>query len=244
MDGSLRYRGRISGIASYLNEWENFPKTRMVPRPVRSFWSDRSFFIQGEKYETSHLKAADFLSLTTTIKNLEENKMKIREYIISALLIAIGFVLHAITPAFFGMKFDLLLAFMILAIMMNPSFKNCITTGLLGGILTAATTTFPGGQVANLVDKVITALVLFLLLQALQKMANSAIKATLVGFIGTLVSGSTFLLTALFVAGLPAPFPTLFLTVVLPTAVLTGLVVPILYKTSSFALRTVVDPGR
>jgi len=57
------------------------------------------------------------------------------------------------------MKFDLLLTFMFIAIAINPTFKNTVLSGLLSGIITAMTTTFPGGQLPNLIDKMITIVV-------------------------------------------------------------------------------------
>lgn len=164
--------------------------------------------------------------------------MKLKQYIITSLLIAIGFVLHAVIPAFFGMKFDMLLAFMLLAMLLNPQKENAMAAGLLGGILTAATTTFPGGQIANLVDKLITAAVVYILIHALVSLKNTTLKTIVVGFVGTLVSGTTFLLTALFVAGLPAPFSALFFTVVIPTALLTAAIIPVLYRSATLAMRS------
>ena len=57
--------------------------------------------------------------------------MKLRQYVITALLISIGFVLHAIVPAIFGMKFDTVLAFMMLAILLHPNKQNVLIAGLL-----------------------------------------------------------------------------------------------------------------
>lgn len=169
--------------------------------------------------------------------------MKLREYVITALLIAIGFVLHAIVPAFFGMKFDTVLAFMMLAIVLHPNRKNVLIAGLLAGIMAALTSTFPGGQIANMVDKPVTAFSVFFMLQLFAKLQNETLRSVLIGFIGTVISGSLFLLTALVMVGLPAPFPALFATVVLPTAALTGPFLAVLTKSASTAMRT-LTPSR
>lgn len=169
--------------------------------------------------------------------------MKLRDTVITSLLIAIGFVLHAVTPGIGGMKFDLLLAFMILAILINPTLQNTLSAGILGGIMAALTTTFPGGQPANLIDKFITALVVYALIRSLAGLKNDSIRSAVIGFFATMVSGTVFLSVALFVAGLPLPFSVLFLSVVLPTAVTNGGIMIVLYKASSMAMRS-LQPSR
>ena len=42
--------------------------------------------------------------------------MKTKNMILTALFLAIGFILHSSVPGIFGMKFDLFLAFMFLSI--------------------------------------------------------------------------------------------------------------------------------
>lgn len=48
-------------------------------------------------------------------------------------------------------------------------------------------------------------------------------------FIGTIVSGTIFLGSALLIAGLPAPFITLFYTVVIPTAFINTIAMLMIY---------------
>lgn len=169
--------------------------------------------------------------------------MKLRQYVITALLIAIGFVMHAIVPAFFGMKFDTVLAFMMLAIVLHPNKQNVLIAGLLAGIMAALTSTFPGGQIANMVDKPVTAFSVLLMLQLLATIKSDTVKSVMIGVIGTLISGTLFLLTALVLIGLPAPFPALFLTVVIPTALLTGPFLVVITKAAATAMRSLA-PSR
>lgn len=169
--------------------------------------------------------------------------MKLRQSVITALLIAIGFVLHSIVPAFAGMKFDTVLAFMMLAILLHPNRQNVLIAGLLAGIVAAMTSTFPGGQIANLVDKPITAFAVFFLLQLLAGVKSDTVKLVITGVVGTLISGTLFLVTALVVIGLPAPFTVLFLTVVVPTAALTGPFLVVIAKAANTAMRTLA-PSR
>lgn len=147
--------------------------------------------------------------------------MKLKDMILTSLLLAIGLVLHhVIPPIVAGMKPDFLLAMLFVALYINNNPKNALLAGILAGIFSALTTGFPGGQIANLVDKLITSYTVFLLINIFSRV-NAHLSVPVVAFIGTLVSGSVFLFTALKVVGsLPAPFSILFATVVLPAAVI------------------------
>lgn len=164
--------------------------------------------------------------------------MKIKNMILTSVLLAMGFVLHAIVPGFFGMKFDLMLTFMFIAIMINPSIKNALLAGLLSGILTAMTTTFPGGQLPNLIDKLVTAFVVLALIKILSHVKIDAVKSAIIGFIGTVTSGLIFLTSALVIVGLPAPLGILITTIVIPTAIANTLITVVVYKTANVALGT------
>ena len=163
--------------------------------------------------------------------------MKIQNMITTSLLLAMGFVLHSIVPAIFGMKFDLMLTFMFIAIILQPTFKNTLLTGLLTGILTAMTTTFPGGQLPNLIEKIITALIVYGLIIMMQKIKSNNLKATVIGCVGTLFSGMLFLSIALVIVGLPAPLSVLVMSIVIPTAVTNGFLTLIVYRASLVATR-------
>ncbi|WP_298843171.1 tryptophan transporter [Clostridium sp.] len=143
--------------------------------------------------------------------------MKTNKIIITSLLLAIGLILHQITPGIvFGMKPDLLLAFMILSITITKNFKMAIITGIVAGILGALTTTFPGGQLPNIIDKSVTSIIIYSIYKGLN--SSSPLKISSIYFIGTIVSGSVFLTSALFLFGLPSPFLVLFVSIVLPTS--------------------------
>mgnify|MGYP001588069758 CR=1 FL=1 len=144
--------------------------------------------------------------------------MKTNKIIITSLLLAIGLILHQIIPGIvFGMKPDLLLAFMILSITITKDFKMAIITGIVAGILGALTTTFPGGQLPNIIDKSITSIIVYTIYKGIN--SNSSLKLASIYFIGTIVSGSVFLSSALILFGLPAPFLALFVSIVFPTSV-------------------------
>jgi hypothetical protein len=165
--------------------------------------------------------------------------MNLRKNILIALLLAIGYVLHQVVPGTIGsMKFDLMLSFIFVALFITRDFKSAILTGLLGGFITAFTTTFPGGQVANVVDKFVTCTAVYMLMVIADKFKFSQISAGIIAFLGTVLSGTVFLGSALILLGqLPAPFPVLFTGIVLPTAVTNIFVTLVVYNTVKLAIK-------
>lgn len=149
--------------------------------------------------------------------------MNTKSLVHGAIFIALGFIFHYIIPGFFfGMKPDFLLFFMVTYILIYPNIKNALAIGVAMGIMSAISTSFPGGQVANMIDKPITAL--FTLCAYRYLLNGGAVKKAVLYFLATVVSGSLFLGVAMLLVGLPggAPFSAMFLTIVLPTAALSG----------------------
>lgn len=149
--------------------------------------------------------------------------MNTKSLVHGAIFIALGFIFHYIIPGFFfGMKPDFLLFFMVTYILIYPNIKNALAIGVAMGIMSAISTSFPGGQVANMIDKPITAL--FTLYVYRYLLNGGAVKKAVLYFLATVVSGSLFLGVAMLLVGLPggAPFSAMFLTIVLPTAALSG----------------------
>ena len=70
-------------------------------------------------------------------------------------------------------------------------------------MITALTTTFPGGQLPNFIDKMVTALIVYLMIKAMASLKNDKLKMAIIGLIGTAISGTVFLGSALFIVGLP-----------------------------------------
>ena len=148
--------------------------------------------------------------------------MKTKQLVINSLLLAVGFLLHYITPAIgLPMQIDFSLITLILVINLNKnSFSTCIASGVATGIFAGITSKFPFGLVPNIFDKITTAIFVYLLIKLLDKTAlHSKIKAIVVNAVGTLVSGTVFLSSALLLVGLPAPISVLFVTVVIPATI-------------------------
>ena len=153
--------------------------------------------------------------------------MKTKQLVTNSLLLAVGFLLHYVTPAIgLPMQIDFSLITLILIIAFNRnSFSTCLASGVATGIFSGITTKFPLGFIPNIIDKITTAIVAYLLIKLLDKTALSIkIKAIIVNAVVTLVSGIVFLVSALLLVGLPAPFSVLFVTVVVPATIVNTIV--------------------
>jgi len=155
--------------------------------------------------------------------------LKTKRLVLFSLFLGIGAVLHLIIPGFFfGMKPDMMLVMLFLGILLYPELKTAALLGIGTGILTALTTTFPGGQLPNFFEKIITAFLILSLITLVKKVPNRYIKALVATALGTVISGSLFLMFAIIIAELPVSFNVLFVTVVLPAILLnTGLMAAI-----------------
>ena len=145
--------------------------------------------------------------------------MKTKQLVTNSLLLAVGFLLHYVTPAIgLPMQIDFSLITMILIITLNRnSFNTCVASGVATGIFSGITSKFPLGFIPNIIDKITTAIFVYLLIRLLDKTAlHNKIKTIVVNAVGTLISGVVFLVSALLLTGLPAPISLLFVTVVVP----------------------------
>ncbi len=147
--------------------------------------------------------------------------MNSRELVSLSLIVGIGAVLHTIIPGvFLGIKPDLMLTMMFLGIILFPHLKHTALLGIVTGIISAMTTNFPGGQIPNIIDKVLTAFIFLGLLTAVRKMSKRTAAIAVLTAAGTMISGMIFLGSAFLIAELPGPFLALFALGVLPAALL------------------------
>lgn len=147
-----------------------------------------------------------------------------------SLLIGIGAALHFIIPGFFlGMKPDMMLLMMFLAIVLFPGKRNVLTVALAAGAISALTTTFPGGQIPNIIDKLVTAFLFYLLFIGIRRFSTSVISVSILTALGTIISGAVFLGSAYYIVSLPGPFVALFGAVVLPAVLLNTVAIIIIY---------------
>lgn len=144
-----------------------------------------------------------------------------KKLVINALLLALGLVLHYITPPLGFIQMDFSLVTMVLIVSLNKDkLSTAIIAGFATGIFDGMTSKFVGGLMPNIIDKLVTAMIVFALIRLLNKTRLSAkVKTVVVNAVGTIVSGTVFLVSALLLVGLPAPFGILFIAVVLPTTI-------------------------
>ena len=118
--------------------------------------------------------------------------MKTKDLVLASLLLALGLALHSATPAILGgVKPDFLLATLFIAILSQPRLANTAVIALAAGLLAAMTTGFPGGQIPNILDKLVTAAFVLGVVTLLKDRLN-VLSVAVLGFAATFVSGFVF----------------------------------------------------
>ncbi|MDY3006883.1 tryptophan transporter [Anaerococcus sp. AGMB00486] len=147
--------------------------------------------------------------------------MKTRTITQSAILLAIGTILHLI-PGFVNMvKPDFMLVCVFTIIIANKDIKTALAVGVAGGILAGITTSAPGGFVPNFVDKVISSLFVYAGSKFIaENKIGSLVSKGALYFLGTCLSGLIFLFLMNLAGALPkgVGVPAMFLALVIPTA--------------------------
>lgn len=100
----------------------------------------------------------------------------LRDFVLAGLLLAIGLVLHYVTPSTgTPVKPDFLLAMLFLCLLTFEDTKVGFVAGVAAGILSGLTTNVPGGFVPNLIDKLITTGVLIVAVRVSRRFINQYI---------------------------------------------------------------------
>ena len=149
----------------------------------------------------------------------------------NAILIAVGAILHQLTPGI-GVQADLSLAMLFIIVVLNKDYKTTLICGIIVGIFAALTTKTPGGQLPNIIDKFITCNVVYLILAPIRNRVSKTKQISLLLPIGTLISGITFLTALMTVVGLPVgtSFEALIISVVVPTMVINTIIGVVIFK--------------
>ncbi|WP_160686493.1 tryptophan transporter [Clostridium sp. C2-6-12] len=157
--------------------------------------------------------------------------MNTKKMAANAILIAVGAILHQLTPGL-GIQSDFSLAMLFIIIVLNKDYKTALTCGIIIGVFAALTTKTPGGQLPNILDKFITANLVYLILMPLRNKVNKLVQMGIVLPLGTLISGTAFITLLATIVGLPAgaSFGVLFASVVIPTMVINTLIGLVLFK--------------
>lgn len=156
--------------------------------------------------------------------------MNTKNLVLMALLIAVGAALYLVIPGYNGgMKPDFMLTMMFIGIFLFPDVRSVLLLGITTGVISGIFSTFPGGFIPNIVDKFITAFVIYAVIVGVKKLSSNLVGATIISGLGTMLSGSIFLSIAIFVLGVDLPFGALFLTVVLPAVGMNAIAFFIIY---------------
>ncbi|WP_455538350.1 tryptophan transporter [Terrisporobacter sp.] len=178
-------------------------------------------------------------------------KMNTKKLVLNAVLLAVGLVLHQIEPAIFGVKPDMTLIMLFTIMILNKdSYKICLVCGTIVGIFSGMTTSFPGGQIPNFIDKFLTTNIIFLIMMLTYKLPfikrlteknQDFIVSNILMSLGTLISGFIFLTAAQILVGLPGNMnlSMLFVAVVLPAVVINLAVGVILFKVIHVTMKRV-----
>lgn len=165
--------------------------------------------------------------------------MKTKKLVLNSILLAIGLMLHQFTPALgFPMQPDFALATLFIIMILNKDYKTVLIAGIVTGIFTAMTTKFPGGQIPNIIDKIVTVTIVYGILYIIRERLNKNIVLGIILPIGTLISGTIFLASASILVGLGGiPFSSLFIGVVLPAVIINLIAGFALFKVFETSLR-------
>lgn len=156
--------------------------------------------------------------------------MNTKNLVLMALLVGVGTALYLIIPGYGGgMKPDFMLTMMFIGILLFPTVKETFLLSVTTGILSGLFSSMPGSFVPNMIDKVFTGFVIFLVVVALRKFAKNIAVGAIIVIVGTLISGSVFLYAMTIIASLPDAFGALFIAVVLPATVLNTVAFVIIY---------------
>ena len=155
--------------------------------------------------------------------------MKIKTMTQSALLLGIGLVLHLIIPSLMGfMKPDFMLIMMLISLFKVSTIKENISIAFIAGLLSGMTSQMPFGLIANVIDKLVVGVFIF----CNRKQIKYRVVLT---FLGTLISGATFLSVIYLIGQLPrGVWIPLFLSNVIPTAILNVLLMIVIKKKTTF----------
>lgn len=163
--------------------------------------------------------------------------MSLKKNVLVSLLLALGLIFSQITPPFLGgMRFDFLLSFMFISIILTKDLKTTFLIGVLSGLLSAFATSFPGGEIPNILEKIVVSYYIFFVLKLFGNNVNK-FKLLVLSLSGTFLSGVLFLFFASIIVGLPAPMMGLILTIVIPATIINGLGTVFLFEIVSKAFK-------
>lgn len=151
---------------------------------------------------------------------------------VTSLLLAIGVILHTISPNIGGVTPNWTIAMYTIAInLTNPSMSQCLGIGFVAGAVNvpSSKSAFPYGNIASeIVGAIVCALIVKAFIQL--RLGNNKFKPAVCAFFATLGSGGTFTLILKLVLGLSMQiWVYMMLPVVLAVAVANTVITQLLY---------------
>lgn len=157
--------------------------------------------------------------------------MKTKKMTINAILIAIGVILHVVTPSIgLPAQPDFALAMLFIIMLLNKDYKTTLFSGIIIGIFTALTTKTVGGQLPNIIDKLVTCNVMFLILAPLRERVGKNFQAVILLLFGTALSGITFLTSLAIISGIEGTILLPIVAIVIPTSIINLVIGVIIYN--------------
>lgn len=157
--------------------------------------------------------------------------MNTRKMTMNAILIAIGVILHVAAPSIgLPAQPDFAIAMLFIIMLLNKDYKTTIFAGIIIGIFTALTTKTVGGQLPNILDKLVTCNVMYFILLPLREKISQNAQAIILLLFGTILSGVTFLSTLALFYGIEGSLIAPILAVVIPTALVNLMIGLMVYK--------------
>lgn len=164
--------------------------------------------------------------------------MNTKKMIINAILISIGVILHVAAPTIgLPAQPDFAVAMLFIIMLLNKDYKTTLISGIIIGIFTAMTTKTPGGQLPNMIDKLITCNIMYLVLLPLREKVNKNIQAIVLLLLGTMISGLTFLISLATIYGIEGSIIAPIVAIVIPTALINLVVGIIIFKVVERAIK-------
>lgn len=151
---------------------------------------------------------------------------------VSTIMLALGSILHAITPSIGGVSPNWTIATYCVAIQLTrPTIKQSIGIGLVAALINvfSSKSSLP---YANLISEPLGALTCAILVMILARLikSNSKVLPIITGFLSTVASGAAFITTMYLVLGMPTNvYINVLWPVVLTVAALNAIVTPLLY---------------
>ena len=179
------------------------------------------------------MEAAEKEKKIVTLTEVKPTQDGYRWVAITAMLLAIGIILHTVSPNVGGVTPNWTIAMYSIVInLTNPSLPQALGIGFISGmtLVPSSKSAFPLGNIASEIAGSLTACLLVKAFVSLH-LGKFRLVPLIIGFFATLVSGSVFTNILCIVLGLPfSTWLKVMLPVVLVVAVLNALITQVLYR--------------